>query len=71
MSSCSRVTDSQDRQINRSAATSGVEEGARLAQLATERAAQLRDALQEERRELAESRRLTFQQKVPDDLMRS
>ena len=41
-----------------------MEEAARLARLANERAAALRDAQQEERRQLAESRRLTFQQKV-------
>ena len=42
----------------------GVEDAARQARLATERAARLREEQHQERRELAEKRRLTFQQKV-------
>jgi len=54
----------QDRGATRDAATVGVEEGARQARLATERAARMREEQYQERKALAEKRRLTFQQKV-------
>ena len=57
-------SDGQDRHATREAATVGVEDSARQARLATERAARLREEQHQERRELAEKRRLTFQQKV-------
>jgi len=54
----------QDRDATRNAVTVGAEEGARQARLATERAARLREEQYQERKALAEKRRLTFQQKV-------